>query len=108
MLDQAGIPGDKVRWSDVLCEGPLHPHAADADRQKERAAYLAERFGVPMTETYREISGADWRVDQCVRYDETVLWFEADLFDQVILAYLLARIGRHRNVTRMSLICIGG
>ena len=26
-LDQAGMPGDKIRWTDVLSEGPLHHHA---------------------------------------------------------------------------------
>lgn len=106
-LDQAGVPGDKVRWSDVLCEGPLHPHATEADRQRERAAYLSSRFFVPMTETYREIMGADWRVDQCEHYDETVLWFEADLFDQAILVYLLQRLRPMAERTRLMLICIG-
>ena len=106
-LDQAGVPGDKVRWTDVLSEGPLHPHTSEADRQRERAAYLSSRFFVPMTETYREIMGADWRVDQCEHYTETVLWFEADLFDQVILAYLLQRLRPKAESTRLTLICIG-
>ena len=107
-LDQAGLPGDKIRWTDVLSEGPLHRHASETDRQRERAAYLSSRFFVPMTETYREIMGADWRVDQCEHYNETVLWFEADLFDQVILVYLLQRLMPRADRTRLSLICIGG
>ena len=107
-LDQAGLPGDKIRWTDVLCEGPLHPHAGDADRQRERAAYLSRRFCVPMTETFREIKGADWRVDQAEQYNETVLWFEADLYDQVILVYLLQRLKRVAARARVSLICLGG
>jgi hypothetical protein len=106
-LDEAGIVGDKIRWSDILCEGPLHAHYDEMRRQKERAAYLAARYLVPMTETYREILGEDWRVTQCVRYDETVLWFEADLFDQAILVYLLQRLAPFAQETRLSLICIG-
>ncbi len=106
-LDQAGLPGDKIRWADVLSEGPLHLHAGETDRQRERAAYLAGRYFVPMAETYREIMGADWRVDQCEHYDETVLWFEADLFDQTILVYLLQRLRPRADRTRVSLICIG-
>ena len=105
-LDQAGIPGDKVRWADPLCEGPLHRHATDTARQKERAAYHAGGSS-PITEMYRELMGDDWRVDQCVHYDETILWFEADLYDQAILVYLLARLGAFRSRTRLSLICIG-
>jgi hypothetical protein len=106
-LDQAGLPGDKIRWTDVLSEGPLHLHANETDRQRERAAYLSSRYFVPMTETYREIMGADWRVDQCEHFQETVLWFEADLYDQAILIYLLQRLQRFAGQTRISLICIG-
>jgi hypothetical protein len=102
------VPGDKIRWADPLCEGPLHIHASEAQRQQERAAYLSARFFVPMTETFREIMGADWRVDQCEHYHETVLWFEADLFDQAILVYLLQRLKRLADRTRVSLVCIGG
>ena len=96
-----------MRWADALCEGPIHRHATDAARQKERAAYHASLSSSPMTETYRELMGDDWRVDQCVHYDETILWFEADLYDQMILVYLLSRLGRFRTRTRLSLICIG-
>jgi uncharacterized protein DUF1835 len=106
-LDRAGIAGDKIRFSEVLSEGPLRYPADDARRQKERASYLAARYFVPMTETYREIVGQDWRVTQCVRYDEAVLWFEADLFDQAILVYLLQRLAPLQQETRVSLICIG-
>jgi hypothetical protein len=60
-----------------------------------------------MTDALRDLAGADWRVDQCIEYDETVLWFEADLFDQAILVYLLARLGPLLKRIRMSLICIG-
>jgi hypothetical protein len=51
--------------------------------------------------------GQDWRVTQSARYDETVLWFEADLFDQAILVYLLQRLAAVAESTRISLICIG-
>ena len=107
MLEQAGVPGDRIRWVDMLSEGPLRHPADDARRQKERAAYIAARYQMPFTETHRETQGQDWRVTQCVRYDETVLWFEADLFDQLILVYLLQRLARFQEATRLSLICIG-
>ncbi len=106
-LDAAGIPGDKIRFSDPLCEGPLRHPAADQARQKERAAYIAARYLAPFQETHREILGQDWRVTQCARYDETVLWFEADLFDQAILVYLLQRLERLTESTKIVLICIG-
>lgn len=96
-----------MQWADPLCEGPLHRHRSDTARQKERAAYLSARGSMPMTETYRDLMGDDRRIDQCVHYEETILWFEADLFDQAILVYLLTRLGAFRTRTRLSLICIG-
>ena len=106
-LGQGGVPGDAIRWLDVLSEGPLRRYPDERRRFKERAAYLAGRYGVPMAETYRDLLGQDWRIAQCVRYDETVLWFEADLFDQTILAYLLQRLAPFQAEARISLICIG-
>lgn len=105
-LDAAGIPGDKIRWTDPLCEGPLPGASGDAARQRRRAGYLGTRYQVPMTETYRELRGQDWRVDQCVRYRHTVLWFEADLYDQSILVYLLARLYPLLAPGQLELICI--
>ena len=106
-LDEAGIPGDKIRFVDMLCEGPLRHSGNDRARQKERAAYIASRYFAPFQETHREILGQDWRVTQSARYDETVLWFEADLFDQAILVYLLQRLASVTESTKISLICIG-
>jgi len=106
-LDEAGVPGDKVRFADVLCEGPLRHPGDDRARQRERAGYLSSRYFAPFQETHREIRGQDWRVTQCIRYDETVLWFEADLFDQAILVYLLQRLESLQESSRISLICIG-
>ena len=106
-LREGGVPGDRVRWVDVLSEGPLHRYPDQRRAMKERAAYLARRFGVPMTETYRDLLGQESRILQCTRYDETVLWFEADLFDQTILVYLLQRLAPFQAETRISLVCIG-
>jgi hypothetical protein len=90
----------------MLSEAVRYP-ADDDRRQKERAAYIAARYQIPFTETHREMLGQDWRVTQCARYDETVLWFEADLFDQLILVYLLQRLARFQEATRLTLVCIG-
>ena len=105
-LTEAGIAGDKVRWADPLCEGPLHHHAT-IPRGRRNGRPTTRRFVESDDRDLPGADGDDWRVDQCVHYDETMLWFEADLFDQMILVYLLSRLGRFRTRTRLSLICIG-
>jgi hypothetical protein len=79
----------------------------DEARQRSRAGYLGTRYHVPMTETFRELKGQDRRVDQCVRYDRTLLWFEADLYDQAILVFLLARLYPRLAPGQLEMICIG-
>ena len=106
-LERAGVPGDKVRWVEVLHEGPLRFAADAARRQWERAGFLASRYALSMAETYRDLKGQDWRISQCARYEETVLWFEADLYDQLILVFLLQQLAPFARRCRISLICIG-
>jgi len=106
-LSQAGLPGDKVAWADPLCEGRLYPLEPASRARRQRAAYLATRYRLPRSEVYRDLVRADRRLERCTEYPETVLWFEADLFDQNILVHLLARLRRFADRTRISLICIG-
>ena len=52
----------------------------------------------------------EWRaaIERTESYDELVLWFEHDLFDQLNLIQLLTWIRGHvRTTTTVSLICIG-
>ncbi|MGH7562335.1 MAG: hypothetical protein ACRENB_15100 [Gemmatimonadales bacterium] len=106
-LAQGGVAGDTMKWADPLCEGPIPPLGDDARFRRVRAAYLARRYAIPVTEAARELLGEDLRLASSSRYEEIVLWFEADLFDQMILVHLLARLPGVAGSARVSLICIG-
>ncbi|MDJ0948286.1 MAG: DUF1835 domain-containing protein [Alphaproteobacteria bacterium] len=104
----SGIAGEFVRWADPLCQGPTPAGLTGEDWQQQRAGYLADRFGQPVAATGRYLAEQQANLDRWSEHEETVLWFEHDLFDQVILVYLLdwfaARtLGGHV----LSLICIG-
>jgi len=105
-LDDAGIPGRKLSWSDPLCEGPV-PSADRAALRPTRAEWLARHYGVERDSDLKELVEADAVVDDAGSQDEVVLWFEADLFDQAILLHLLPRLadacGRS---TRLSLVTL--
>ena len=72
----------------------------------------ARRFIASGLDVTPEAVAADlrhWRavVDDHAAYDELVLWFEHDLFDQLNLIQLLSRVGRDRVVPKpVSLISI--
>lgn len=105
-LDDAGIPGRKLSWSDPLCEGPV-PLADRAALRPVRAAWLSRRYGLERDSDLKDLVDADQVVDTAGSQDEVVLWFEADLFDQAILLHLLPRVRRAAGAnTRLSLVTL--
>jgi hypothetical protein len=105
-LADAGLPGDAAAWDDPLCEGPLREWPDDGARREERSAWLAARYGRGAADVLAGLERADTALARAGREDEVVLWFEHDLFDQAILAFLLHRLGEIAR-ERTRLICIG-
>jgi hypothetical protein len=96
-----------VVWRDVLHEGPV-PAVDDARLRVARAEFLGGGEGAPsVAEVLRAFEERD-RAFAAGRSGEYVLWFEADLYDQLQLAQILARL-RALGVApaRVTLICIG-
>jgi hypothetical protein len=105
-LDDAGIPGRKLSWSDPLCEGPV-PFADRAALRPVRAEWLARHNALERDSHLKDLAHADQAVDEAGSQDEVVLWFEADLFDQAILLHLLPRLDRASGAnTRLSLVTL--
>src|SRR5580765_4158321 len=104
----AGIPGLRSQWADVLNEGPVPGGLAD-----EELVAVRERFLVgpdANLEDEHENSLRRWRaaIDRHESYDEAILWFEHDLFDQLNLIQLLTWVrGRVPAAKTVSLVCIG-
>jgi Domain of unknown function (DUF1835) len=99
---------------DVLHDGPAP--AVDGDAWHEvRARWLTEGDEARFAETRASLAAFDRTVTQPGRHDEIVLWFEHDLFDQLLLIRtldLLARapaqdVASGFSRTSVSLICIG-
>jgi uncharacterized protein DUF1835 len=105
-LRGTGLARRILVWADVLHEGPV-PAVDDAELRRVRAAFLADL--IPHE--------ADWALAGLERRDRTldagrdgdyVLWFEADLYDQLQLVQILARLRRLAvPPERITLICIG-
>ena len=92
-------------WRDVLHEGPV-PAVGPAQLCQVRAEFLAEAAG---GEEYalRFFTERDAAVE-ANRDGEYVLWFEADLYDQLQIAEILARLAELAvPAERITLICIG-
>lgn len=106
LIEAAGVPGRTQIWADALHDGPV-PDVPDDQLVRMRARFIAS--GLDVTPEAVEADLRNWRavVDDHTSYDELVLWFEHDLFDQLNLIQLLSRVGRDRPVPKpISLISI--
>ena len=106
LIEAAGIPGALSIWADPLYEGPVPGGLSDAELLEVRRRYLtgpAEHHD-PINDM------TQWRatIERQELYDELILWFEHDLFDQLNLVQLLAWIHeRLPAATPVSLVCVG-
>ena len=92
LIELSGVPGRTQIWADPLNEGPVPGNVSDDELLLVRARFLARD---PATQVRRRRRSQGWRapIDDRDGYDELVLWFEHDLFDQLNLIQLLAHIG---------------
>jgi hypothetical protein len=99
-LKEGGAPGEVLAWRDVLHEGPV-PALAPAALARVRSRFLADATGVPFDSTYRDLRARDAAL--VASPGEVVLWFEADLYDQLQLVQVLDRLaGARRQVTLVA------
>ena len=104
-LAAAGVPGARSIWADPLYEGPV-PAVPDDELVEIRSRFLSGEY----EGTVDPVNDLRlWRAAIAAHhtYDELVLWFEHDLFDQLnliqVLDWLHARVPSDKTV---SLICI--
>ena len=99
-LARSGLPGDILSWRDILHDGPV---PFDGDRvafRQTRAVFLASRGWAAVEEAVVDFEDRDARLDGILPEHEVVLWFEPDLFDQLQLIQVLARIAARPQATR--------
>jgi hypothetical protein len=105
-LRQSGVPGKVIVWADVLHEGPA-PMLHGETWRRTRAQYLAAAGYGSFDDLLAISEQWDAALERYREHDELVLWFEHDVFDQLLLARHLHWLGTQGHVaTRLSLICI--
>lgn len=104
----SGISGECAVWAEVFHEGPVPGNLPPDQLFETRARFIAAQdWGV----SYETVVGRQQR--SCDRlaafreFDEVILWFEHDLYDQLLLLHHLDFFaGQDLAGTRLSLICI--
>lgn len=114
-IHAAGIPGARSIWADPLHDGPVPGGLDDRELLTVRRQHLegtrersvSSGAADPSLDPINDLR--EWRaiIERHDSYDELVLWFEHDLFDQLNLIQLLAWIHQHLPASRVvSLISI--
>jgi hypothetical protein len=108
ILRESGVPGRVTITADVLHEGPTPAGLPPERWRKVRARYLAESGYGGYDECLATLTEWDHALEEHRAEDELILWFEHDLFDQLLLIRTLDHLAsRDLGLTRLSLICIG-
>jgi hypothetical protein len=108
LIESAGIPGVRSIWADPLHEGPVPGGLTDAELLDVRARYLAGPAEEADVESVNDLRLWREAIRRHESYDELVLWFEHDLFDQLNLIQLLTWTRTCLPASKpVSLVCVG-
>lgn len=88
--------GTHLPWRDVLHEGPVPTQGSLSEVSAVRAQYLGSAgYGNPI-KLQHDFSKRDAVLAKCHDYEEIVLWFEHDLYDQLQLLQILDYLAEQR------------
>ena len=106
-LAKAGLPGEVLVWHDILYDGPRQPGWLDENILRARALFLEEftAGGLDREGILKTLHHQYQRLAEAASYDRVVLWFDACLFDQSMLAHILTCLS-HKGILKIELLCI--
>lgn len=106
-LSESGIPGQILVWHDILYDGPRKPGWPDRQTLRARALFIEESTAKGLDSLYvLEVLQKQYeKLKSASAFGRIVLWFDACLFDQSMLAHLLACL-QHRGFRRADLLCV--
>ncbi|HET9776777.1 MAG TPA: DUF1835 domain-containing protein, partial [Gemmatimonadaceae bacterium] len=106
-LSDAGIEGKIIAWRDVLHEGPVDSSLSLEDLSRQRARFIAEQGWGDFAHVSGDFAERDHAIRHLDYFDEVVLWFEDDLYDQLQLIQLLDFFAATRG-KKLSLVVVDG
>ncbi|WP_332693627.1 DUF1835 domain-containing protein [Halalkalibacter lacteus] len=107
------VVGNKLRvhferiivWREMYDFGPLSLSWSDEELIKRRSAFFEEKLGIPSLEFIANCNKQNKLLDDAVRTEEVVLWFEHDRYDQTMLMYLITELSS-KGFNNLSMVSI--
>ena len=113
-MREGGITGEIIPWRDVLHEGPVPEGLSLAELSQVRAKWLTRSGLGDLAAIEREFAERDDMLRRYADFDEVVLWFEWDLYDQLQLIQILDFLAgstsddRAETATKLSIVSFEG
>lgn len=104
-LQLAGFEGDFLEFADPFCIGPV-PDLPPDELIPVRARFISEAFPLKEADALARLQREYAALENLADYERLVLWFEHDSYDQLILAYILMRLGDQRPRPRIELVAV--
>jgi Domain of unknown function (DUF1835) len=106
-MENCGIPGEVFVWHDILYDGPRNPGWPNEDTLNARAEFLEQTTAGGLDRQYvlQTLHQQYHRLAQAVQDNHIVLWFDACVFDQSMLAHILTCL-RYHNARGVELLCV--
>jgi hypothetical protein len=104
LIGLSGVPGRAMVWCDPLYDGPVPGNVSEDELVRVRAQFLASSDD-DVDDVFADLRHWRTAIEQ-QHYDELVLWYEHDLFDQLNLIQILTHLGRARISRPVSLVSI--
>ena len=107
-MRESGFPGEHKAFQEVLMEGPTPGSVSTDEWMSVRAEFLADDHELTTEKSEKGLREQQAWLKKFSEHDETILWFEHDLFCQINLIYLLDWFSKQPGAKgRLSLVCIG-
>jgi hypothetical protein len=105
LITQTGLSGEILAWRDMLHEGSVPANLSSAQLREIRARFIADFvWWTNYQETIEIFTHRDNTVENFRQYEEIILWFEHDLYDQLQLIQILDRFSQwDLGQTKLSL-----
>ncbi|MBM9513343.1 DUF1835 domain-containing protein [Desulfogranum marinum] len=107
ILTKSGIPGEVFVWHDILYDGPRNPGWPDDDTLIARSLFLEKVTdgGLDRQSILETLRHQYVKLAEAGKYEHIILWFDACLFDQSMLAHVLTCL-LARNIEQVELLCV--
>jgi hypothetical protein len=107
LIRASGLPGEVLVIHEILYEGVRTPGWPNESTLLTRARFLEKHTdgGIPFDQLLAMLHAQYAKIQSAKDFDQTILWFDACLFDQAMLAHILACF-KENTPPSLSLICI--